>query len=70
MKMDKKVLIKFVLIVLCFLFTGCTNKQNYNYKNNKPVIGIVTKSTDSEYWMSLVSLGLNPLFEATNHGGL
>lgn len=53
--MNKRIFRGFVAIVLCFLLTGCTSKRNYQQENNKPVIGVVTKSKGSEYWMSVVS---------------
>lgn len=42
--------------VLCMvLLAGCSNRQETVSKNDAYVIGVVTKSRDSEYWMSVCS---------------
>ncbi len=46
----------FFLGVLCMvLLAGCSNRQESVSKNDAYVIGVVTKSRDSEYWMSVCS---------------
>lgn len=37
------------------LLAGCSNRQETVSKNDAYVIGVVTKSRDSEYWMSVCS---------------
>lgn len=51
----KKTGILFLGVLCMVLLAGCSNRQETVSKNNAYVIGVVTKSRDSEYWMSVCS---------------
>lgn len=53
--MCKQFIKSLMTVLLCFLLIGCTKKENYEQENIRPVIGVVTKSKSSEYWMTVVS---------------
>ena len=53
--MCKQFIKSLMTVILCFLLLGCTKKENYEQENIRPVIGVVTKSKSSEYWMTVVS---------------
>lgn len=51
----KKTGILFLGVLCMVLLAGCSNRQETVSKNDAYVIGVVTKSRDSEYWMSVCS---------------
>lgn len=51
----KKTGILFLEVLCMVLLAGCSNRQETVSKNDAYVIGVVTKSRDSEYWMSVCS---------------
>lgn len=53
--MCKQFIKSLMTVILCFLLIGCTKKENHEQENIRPVIGVVTKSKSSEYWMTVVS---------------